>query len=67
MPGCITSQVLDVVQRLATTKETPSWTGPGFVQMREGQVLEFLVTSLPRAMEYDLLLRLEPQVRPCDN
>uniref|UniRef100_A0A8C9PXL5 Laminin subunit beta 2 n=1 Tax=Spermophilus dauricus TaxID=99837 RepID=A0A8C9PXL5_SPEDA len=55
-------QVLDIVERLAITGETPSWTGPGFVQLREGQVLEFLVTSLPRAMEYDLLLRLEPQV-----
>lgn len=58
------SQVLSVVERLAATQETPSWTGPGFVQLREGQTLEFLVTSLPKAMDYDVLLRLEPQVRP---
>uniref|UniRef100_A0A8C5YD06 Laminin subunit beta 2 n=1 Tax=Microcebus murinus TaxID=30608 RepID=A0A8C5YD06_MICMU len=55
-------QVLDVVERLVTTQETPSWTGSGFVRLQEGQVLEFLVASVPRAMDYDLLLRLEPQV-----
>lgn len=59
-------QVLDVVERLVTPGGTPSWTGPGFVRLREGQELEFLVASVPRAMDYDLLLRLEPQVRPCD-
>lgn len=50
-----------------STQETPSWTGPGFVRLQEGQELEFLITSLPRAMDYDVLLRLEPQVRPCDS
>lgn len=64
--GCIASQVLDVVERLPTPGGTPSWTGLGFVRLREGQVLEFVVTSIPRAMDYDVLLRLEPQVRPCD-
>lgn len=57
--------MLEVVERLVTNRETPSWTGPGFVRLREGQEVEFLVTSLPRAMDYDLLLRWEPQVRPC--
>ncbi|XP_052501566.1 laminin subunit beta-2 isoform X2 [Budorcas taxicolor] len=55
-------QVLDVVERLATPGGTPSWTGLGFVRLREGQVLEFVVASVPRAMDYDVLLRLEPQV-----
>lgn len=55
-------QVLEVVERPVTNRESPSWTGPGFVRLREGQEVEFLVTSLPRAMDYDLLLRLEPQV-----
>lgn len=59
------SQVLDVVERLATPGGTPSWTGRGFVRLQEGQALEFLVTSVPRAVDYDLLLRLEPQVRLC--
>ncbi|XP_075820726.1 laminin subunit beta-2 [Microtus pennsylvanicus] len=55
-------QVLEVVERPVTNRESPSWTGPGFVRLREGQEVEFLVTSFPRAMDYDLLLRLEPQV-----
>lgn len=57
--------MLDVVERLVTPGETPSWTGSGFVRLREGQALEFLVASVPKAMDYDLLLRLEPQVRHC--
>lgn len=58
--------MVDVVERLASPGGTPSWTGPGFVRLREGQAMEFLVASVPRAMDYDVLLRLEPQVRPCD-
>ncbi|XP_058144289.1 laminin subunit beta-2 [Dasypus novemcinctus] len=53
---------VDLVERVATAGGSPSWTGPGFVRLREGQALEFLVASVPRAMDYDLLLRLEPQV-----
>lgn len=60
------SQMVNVVERLATPSGTPSWTGRGFVRLQEGQTLEFLVTSVPRAMDYDLLLRLEPQVRPSE-
>lgn len=55
-----------MVERLATPGGTPSWTGLGFVRLQEGQALEFLVASVPRAMDYDILLRLEPQVRLCD-
>lgn len=55
-----------MVERLASPGGTPTWTGPGFVRLQEGQALEFLVTSVPRAMDYDLLLRLEPQVSPHD-
>uniref|UniRef100_A0A452VEN1 Laminin subunit beta 2 n=1 Tax=Ursus maritimus TaxID=29073 RepID=A0A452VEN1_URSMA len=61
-PELYPSQVLDVVERLATPSGTPSWTGRGFVRLQEGQTLEFLVAAVPRAMDYDLLLRLEPQV-----
>lgn len=59
----IAFQVVDVVERLVTPGVTPSWTGRGLVRLREGQMLEFQVT-VPKAMDYDLLLRLEPQVSP---
>lgn len=57
-------QQVDVVERLAVPGGAPSWTGLGFARLRAGQTLDFLVPSVPRAMEYDLLLRWEPQVRP---
>uniref|UniRef100_A0A452VEH0 Laminin subunit beta 2 n=1 Tax=Ursus maritimus TaxID=29073 RepID=A0A452VEH0_URSMA len=63
-PELYPSQVLDVVERLATPSGTPSWTGRGFVRLQEGQTLEFLVAAVPRAMDYDLLLRLEYMVFP---
>lgn len=53
-----------MVERLAVPGGAPSWTGLGFARLQAGQALDFLVTSVPRAMDYDLLLRLEPQVRP---
>lgn len=52
------------MERLAVPGGAPSWTGLGFARLRAGQALDFLVTSVPRAMDYDLLLRVEPQVRP---
>ncbi|XP_044534884.1 laminin subunit beta-2-like [Gracilinanus agilis] len=55
-------QALDVVERAAHPGMTVSWTGVGFVRLREGQTLEFLVDSVSQAMDYELLLRYEPQV-----
>lgn len=52
------------MERLVTPGVTPSWTGQGLVRLREGQTLEFQVMSVPKAIEYDLKLRLEPQVSP---
>lgn len=57
-------QQVSVVERLAVPGGAPSWTGLGVARLQAGQALDFLVTSVPRAMDYDLLLRVEPQVRP---
>lgn len=41
-----------------------SWTGPGFARVEDRAGLMFQAPPVPRAMEYDIVLRYETQVRP---
>lgn len=42
-----------------------TWTGLGFARVRDGAGLTFHVDNVPYPMEYELLLRYEPEVSDC--
>lgn len=50
------------MERMRITGQPATWTGLGFARVLEGSVVEFQISDVPFTMEYDILLRYEPQV-----
>lgn len=51
-----------VVHREHSQGRMVSWTGPGFARVKDGAGLVFTFENIPYAMEYDIMIRYEPEV-----
>uniref|UniRef100_A0AAX7TEQ7 Laminin, beta 2-like n=1 Tax=Astatotilapia calliptera TaxID=8154 RepID=A0AAX7TEQ7_ASTCA len=52
------------VHREHTLSHMVTWTGPGFSRVKDGAGLVFTIDNIPYPMEYDIMIRYEPEV--CD-
>uniref|UniRef100_A0A8C2ZAT6 Laminin, beta 2-like n=1 Tax=Cyclopterus lumpus TaxID=8103 RepID=A0A8C2ZAT6_CYCLU len=49
------------VHREPTLSHTVTWTGPGFARVKDGAGLVLTIDNIPYAMEYDIMIRYEPE------
>uniref|UniRef100_A0A8C9W398 Laminin, beta 2-like n=1 Tax=Scleropages formosus TaxID=113540 RepID=A0A8C9W398_SCLFO len=51
-----------IVHRERIAGRMVTWTGPGFARVKDGAGLVFKIDNIPFAMEYDIMIRYEPEV-----
>uniref|UniRef100_A0A9J7YF13 Laminin, beta 2-like n=1 Tax=Cyprinus carpio carpio TaxID=630221 RepID=A0A9J7YF13_CYPCA len=54
--------IVSTVHRERQPGQMVTWTGPGFARVKDGAGLEFTISNIPYAMEYDIMIRYEPEV-----
>ncbi|NWX99807.1 LAMB4 protein, partial [Nothoprocta ornata] len=52
---------VDVVFRQPSPGRPVTWTGPGFARVSRGAGLRFTINNIPFAMDFDILVRYEPE------
>lgn len=51
-----------VVLRQPGPGRSVTWTGPGLARVPSGAGLRFVINNIPFAMDFDIIIRYEPQV-----
>lgn len=54
---------LQIIPRQRTADQPITWTGLGLVRVMDGAGLRFTVDNLPSSIDYQLVIRYEPEVR----
>uniref|UniRef100_A0A3P8UUK8 Laminin, beta 2-like n=1 Tax=Cynoglossus semilaevis TaxID=244447 RepID=A0A3P8UUK8_CYNSE len=52
---------VSTVNREHSTGHMVTWTGPGFARVKDAAGLVFTIDNVPYAMEYDIMIRYEPE------
>lgn len=60
---CVFQPDVRSVHRERSQGHMVTWTGPGFARVKDGAGLVFTIDNIPYAMEYDIMIRYEPEVQ----
>ncbi|KAG8435979.1 hypothetical protein GDO86_007173 [Hymenochirus boettgeri] len=52
---------VEVIRREHMPDHMVTWTGPGFARVRDGAGLLFRIDNIPYPMDYDIMIRYEPE------